>query len=393
LEELGQAQKLYNAVRERARMQFFSCPGGVAPWLLCLLSQRRAQTDFLEEHIRKHGQDEGTCVISRAIWEVKPSGTYSGKTFCIVLGDLYRPSYILPEKEQPPHDAVCIYPPIEHKPDFESDLDEAIRNVAGRATAAASALFRDPSCINECVDDLCVHPFAGPGVILGTTMPLTLQETVVQEAMFQIQEGGKRPRLHPDAPRVMHVDLAATDCSAGMACVHMAMGPDTITPYIWLDFVLEIVPPPKNQGQIDYEKIVQFIIWLRNNGFVFAHVSFDQYQSQHSQIILNKAGIATKYISVDTTDEPYTNLRGLFQARRIRIYRHEKLLRELAQLEHDITVRKVFKPSIGSKDISDGLAGACYGLMPTKPKHGSKTQIVPTAVGPSILLPAAGEPE
>lgn len=388
MEELGQAQKLYTAIRERARLQFLASPGGITPWMLMLLSQRRAQTDFLEVHIKEHGLDPGTCVVSRAIWDVQPPGTYSGKTFFVVIGDEVTSSRIVEADTKPPHDGNLLEVPEEHYTEFELNLDEAIRNVGGRATVAASSLFRRREVLERAVitgrELGLVHPFRTFGVTISDKSPITLEDIVKDEIMFSVHEGHRRARLDPTSPRVMHIDLASTDCSAGIACVHFQ--PEGIYNKVVVDFVLQINPPPKGHGEIDFEKIVDFVLWLRDNGFTFKQVSFDQYQSRHSQTALRKRGIESKYISVDTSDEPYIHLRGVYESGLIAMYEHQVLTRELSQLEHDITTRKVLKPSNGSKDVADALCGAVYGLMPPKPGFAKPTMIQVDS-GPTNVVP------
>jgi len=388
LEELGQAQKLYTAIRERARLQFLASPGGITPWMLMLLSQRRAQTDFLEVHIKEHGLDPGTCVVSRAIWDVQPEGTYSGKTFFVVIGDEVTSSRIVEAGMKPPHDGNLLEVPEEHRTEFELNLDEAIRNVGGRATVAASSLFRRREVLKTAVKSGkkfgLAHPFRTFAVTISDKSPITLQDIVKDDVLFSVHEGHRRARINPTTPRVMHIDLASTDCSAGIACVHYQ--PEGIYNRVMVDFVLQINPPPKGHGEIDFEKIVDFVLWLRNNGFTFKQVSFDQYQSRHSQTALRKRGIESKYLSVDITDEPYIHLRGVYESGLMSIYEHQVLTKELSELEHDITIRKVLKPSNGSKDVADALCGAVYGLMPKKPSFTQPTK-VQVESGPTNVVP------
>jgi hypothetical protein len=387
-ESLGQAQKLYGAIRGRLRNQFVNSPGTAAPYFMALLSQRRAQTDFLEEHIAQHGHEDGVCVLSRAIWDVQPSGTYSGKKFYVFCGDSTAGGRILDYGEVSHYEeANVIEAPIEHKPDAINDIDDFIRNVAGRATVAASALFRVPESIEAAHDSNLRHPFGAEYVVLSTKSSFQLQDAILPDVMFMTHGNSYRPRLHHEVPRVMHIDLASTECSAGMACVHMHDNGNG-TPVIYTDFVLRIDPPPKANGaQIDLDKIITFIAYLLENGFRFSMISFDKYQSRHSMILLQKMGIATEFVSMDESDDPYINLRGYYESGRIKTYQYPTLEAELRHLEHDITEQKVFKPFKGSKDVSDALAGAVYGLTPAR-KRANKDKIHIQPVGGPFQTPA-----
>lgn len=347
-ESLGQAQKLYGAIRGRLRNQFVNSPGSAAPYFMSLLSQRRAQTDFLEEHIKEHGHEDGVCVLARAIWDVQLPGTYAGEKFYVFCGDSTATGRILDMGEVTQYDqANVIEAPVEHRVDAERDVEDFIRNIAGRATVAASALFRVPESIEAAHDPNLRHPFAAEWVVLSTLSDFQLADAVLKDVMFITHANKYHPRLHREAPRIMHIDLASTECSAGIACVHMHDDGGGV-PMIYTDFLLRIDPPPREpNAQIDLDKIITFIAFLQHNGFRFSMISFDKYQSRHSMILIQKMGISTEFVSMDESDDPYINLRGYYESGRIKTYSYRTLEIELRHLEHDITVQRVFKPFTG----------------------------------------------
>ena len=101
-------------------------------------------------------------------------------------------------------------------------------------------------------------------------------------------------------------------------------------------------------------------------------------------ILLQKMGIETDFISMDESDDPYINLRGYYESGTIQTYPYPTLETELRQLEHDITMQRVFKPIVGSKDVSDALAGAVYGLTPARKRpNRAKLQKRTMAGGPA----------
>lgn len=378
---LGQAQQLYSAVRGRLRNQFVSSPGTTAPYFMALLSQRRAQTDFLEKHIEEHGHEDGVAVISRAIWDVQPEGTYSGKTFRVFCGDSTAAARMLTDEDTDVTTNIVTVPE-EHREDFEDNIEEAIRNVAGRATVASSALFSRPDIIHNAIDSTLVHPFELPFMVISTGDTVEISNAVREDIMFEIHMGSNRPRLHPNAARIMHIDLAATDASCGIACVHMTW--QEARPVVVVDFAMRIDPPPRHMGQIDFDKIINFIRYLVKNGYRFQMISFDKWQSRHAVQIIHKMGILTDFVSVDETDEPYVNLRGLFESGCIRMYDYEPLTEELVRLEHDITLRKVFKPLNGSKDLADALSGAVWGIIPARKKPNKEKVLEAVSAGDAV---------
>ena len=57
--------------------------------LLTLASSKRSEKSFLEEHIKTklESEKDNVLIVVRAVWEVKPKGTYSDKTFNVAVGN------------------------------------------------------------------------------------------------------------------------------------------------------------------------------------------------------------------------------------------------------------------------------------------------------------------
>jgi hypothetical protein len=134
----------------------------------------------------------------------------------------------------------------------------------------------------------------------------------------------------------------------------------SFAPEIWVDFCLGLRAP---QGdQIDYEKIHQFIAFLRASRYNIRYVTFDTYQSTGPMQMLIKAGFETANLSVDRNDIPYVLLRDSFINKNLDLYPNKKLETELINLQHLHTSGrgKVDHPPGKSKDLSDSLAGIIF---------------------------------
>ena len=103
-------------------------------------------------------------------------------------------------------------------------------------------------------------------------------------------------------------------------------------PTVKVDFMLEIKPPNK-PNRISFSKIRDFIIWLKYVKKVNIQlVTMDQFQSAQMQQELSDTGISTAYLSVDRTPTPYRTLAALIQDRRISYYEYKKFNQELFSL-------------------------------------------------------------
>jgi hypothetical protein len=370
--EAHQVVDLYTGIRRRLESRFLRPDATLPnPGLLIVESSRRAQSDWLETQTKEQAANPAVHVTSFALWEVK---AFPGPRFTIRVGDRTRPSTILPMDEAippglPPGQVVHV--PERLRAHFERDLEGALRDVAGVATYAEAPLIRDPSQVEACIDPHRDHPFATESVCLSIDDPSALRHFLRDDVFFADRPG--QLRLHPAAPRYIHVDPALSEDCAALAMCHVygskgssVRYPDGTlanaeTPMVIVDFVLRIVPP--RHGQIDLNKIREGILMLRGAGVHIAQVSYDRFQSADSIQILTKAGIDAKHVSVDTTSDAYFALRDAIFERRISYYRYQPFIDEITAVHFDPISKKVDHRPGGSKDCADAVAGAVFAAI------------------------------
>ena len=187
-----------------------------------------------------------------------------------------------------------------------------------------------------------------------------------------------RPRVNPDHPRFMGIDIGLKNDALGLAMIHLTgtrpvqtlneIGNPEIQeiPLVYVDLALQVRCRPGDQ--IDLAKIVTFILYLhRFCGYGIAGISFDQYQSAMIQQQLARLNFEVSLVSVDRNDGPYLTLASIIQSEAISYYDYPILLKELRELRRDAKKKKVDHPAIGtegpngnegSKDVADALCGA-----------------------------------
>lgn len=386
--QIGQAYSLYNALSSRIKSRFMR-PGGNVPGLMVLMSSRRSQTDFLEERLKKAttskdatGKKKGKVsdqvyVSDYALWEIKPH-RYPMPTFRVEVGDRLRPSRIvLPNTEVIPG-RQYVDVPGDFRRQFEEDVERALRDIAGVATFNLSPLIRDRQSVFDAVREDRLHPFSQEFISISTEDEARIEDSFDIRAMCHVRNGKWVAKLNPTAHRYIHVDIALTNDSAGIAVGHFGGTkrsrhhlPDgtfveTFKPYINFDLLLAIRPPVN--GEIDLSKIRSFVLYLRQI-FPLRGVTFDGYQSRDSCQMLRKSHVAAHELSVDRTDKPYLGLRSALSDRRVTYYSYPKLIEELLYLERDVSRGKVDHPQKfpngdkGSKDVSDCVCGVVEQIM------------------------------
>ena len=351
----NQAIALYNSIARRRKSRFLS--QGRLPGMVCIVSSRRYPgqfTDQKEAEAQKQLQETGKTsiyVYDKCVWDIKP-WEFCGEWFNVFIGDATRQPRIIYHgdkiSDQDRHLVVRI--PIEFKDEFERDILNAIRDIAGVSTLATHPFLMNVEAVSSC--------FERHESILNTS--------TIDFDKFQLKATRKRI-FKPELPRFAHIDLAVTGDSAGvvMGCVagfvNINRGSDTETlPKIHIDFSLEIVPP--KGGEIIFSRIRDIIYRLRDIGVNVKWVTFDNFNSRDSIQILRQKGFTSGLQSMDKTNVPYEMLKNALYDNRVSLPRHDKLLHELKTLEKDAKTGKIDHPSTSSKDIADALAGVVYGL-------------------------------
>lgn len=370
---VGQAYDLYNATRTRLMSRFMR-PGGTLPGMMILMSSRNAQTSFLEEHLKKI-DPKITYVSDYALWDVKPKHLFVKPRFAVEIGDRTSRSRVLKPAETPRKDSKVIQVPGEFRKQFDEDVDQALRDLAGVATFNLSPLIRDRQSVFDAVHSGMHHPFKRDVVSIDYQNEERIDDFFALDKACHISASKYVPRVNPAALRFLHLDIALSEDCLGIAMGHAAgivrnerthedgTVSEIPNPFIVIDFMLRVSPPPGSE--IDLGKIRSFILYI-SKFYNIAKVTFDRFQSADSIQIMRKLGFDCGHLSVDRDEEAYVALRSALFDRRILYYEYTPFIDEILDLERDAKMRKVDHPvrsskgGRGSKDVSDAVAGVVW---------------------------------
>lgn len=383
---IGQAYDLYNATRTRLMSRFMR-PGGIIPGIMLLMSSRKAQTSFLEEHLKKNKDNPAMYVSDYALWDVKDPAKFGTKTFRVEVGDKTSQSRVLQPADKPRPGARIVEVPEGLKAPFLEDVDQALRDIAGVATFNISPFIRDRHSVLDAQQSDIPNPFIVDRIQIGTEDDEYIEDFFDIQRVCNVVNGKYRPILNPRTPRFLHVDLALTGDRAGIAMGHVAglvrgqqMREDGILsedkrPYTIIDFVIGLDPPLS--GEIEIAKVRAFIMYLMKF-YNLVRVTTDGFQSRDMVQILNrwiktarekvdrKQMDFASILSIDKTDAPYMAFRNALFERRVIHYPYSLLEREVLDLERNPQTGKVDHPdrasdgTRGSKDVADAVAGVVY---------------------------------
>jgi len=364
------AELLHESITRRMKSRYDRA--GVLPGKLFLSSSARHKTSFTNKRIGEASNESHVFCRDYAIYDVAPPERFSKRRFWVLVGTERIRHRILTKTQyraikKPERDKLIeqgckfIRVPQNFRPDFESNIEDAIRDIAGVVTVALSPFIQMRDKIYESIDPTLFHPLSE---LTWSTdeMPYIDWNKLVRRYERRVGPGRKveeiRPRRHPFAPRHVHFDLSlGAQDPAGMCIAHVV---DTIkverrtdqgdpildeAPLIEVDLILRIDPP--RNGEINFAAVRGIVYDFMRHGYIISFASADSFQSHDTIQQMEAQGVDGEIVSVDKTMEPYTVLKTAFYEGRISVYEYPILLEELVQLQRDEVKRKVDHPQNG----------------------------------------------
>jgi len=329
-------------------------------------SSKNTDSDFLSDHIetQMNAGNSHLYLVDQPQWKVLPKERFSKEVFHFTVGDRYKKGFVIPEEnddEEHRQEYIrqgyqVIEAPADLRTRFLADYDISLRDVAGISIIGAMG-FITQAAITPNITDTRHNPFYTDVIEVGTQDKNTIEEFFHLEAV---------PSRLKSCLLNIHLDLSETGDRTGMAgvCVDGSKvvtdfeGRKISMPYFKEIFSVGIQRPTGDR--LSFQKVVNFILWLRRNGFNIGTISTDQYQSSYMREVLSGQGFKTAKISVDRSEEPYIGLKNILYDQRIELVANELRDNELIHLQR--VNNKIDHPANGSKDVADCVCGACYTL-------------------------------
>lgn len=357
---------LYDTVNARIGGSFKI--GGEVYGKLITASSKNQDNDFLSDHIQNQLNAGNThlYLVDQPQWKVLPKSMFSDEVFHFTVGDRYKKGFVIPEEnddvahheEYLKQGYKIMEAPAEFRKNFIADYDISLRDIAGISVAGAMG-FITQEAITPNIATNRYNPFFTDVIQVGTQDNKTIEE------FFRLDMVSDRMK---HCLMNIHLDLSETGDRTGMAGVCVD-GQKTVTdfdgkkvsmPFFREIFSVGVERPPGDR--LSFQKVVNFLFWLRRNGFNIGTISTDQYQSSYMRELLSGQGFHTEKISVDRSEEPYIGLKNILYDQRIELVKNDLRDFELINLQR-VNNKIDHKPNgASSKDISDCLAGACYTL-------------------------------
>lgn len=374
-------KELYDTVSMRISGTF-KLGGGVYGKLIAA-SSKNTDSDFLSDHIEKQLNAGNTSLylVDQPQWVVQPKDRFSKEVFHFTVGDRYKRGFVIPpENDDEAHRQEYIQQgykiieaPAEFRTRFLADYDIALRDIAGISVVGAMG-FITQEAITPNLSQTRHNPFFTDIIQVGTQDSLSIEQFFHLEVVPPILKS-RIMNIHLDLSEVSDRTGITGVCVDGTKLVTDFDGKKIEMPFLREVFSIGIEAP--RGDRLSYQKVVNFLLWLRKQGFNIGTVSTDQFQSSYMREILSAQGFHTDKISVDRSEEPYIGLKNILYDQRIELVHNDFRDNELIHLQR--MNNKIDHPSNLSKDISDSLCGACWTLT---------TEHVVSAVAPKSAISA-----
>ena len=359
-------KNLYDVVNARISGTFRV--GGEVYGKLIASSSKNQDNDFLSEHIetqQKAGNDH-LYLVDEPQWKILPKRMFSDKTFHFTVGDRYKRGFVIPEEDDDEahrdeylkQGYQVIEAPAELRKNFLADYDIALRDIAGISVAGAMGFITQES-ITPCVSQERCNPFFEDILTIGKDDDLEIcdffhLDCVPQELKYQ------QLNIHLDLAETHNRTGIVGSCVAGNKIIETDEGKKVALPFIKEVFATAIEAP--RGGRMSFQKVVNFIVWLRQNYFNIGTITADKFQSSFLLEVLTQQNFTAKGLSPGMNE--FIGLRNLIVDQRIELVRC--MLQEDELIKTQRMNNKIYHPEDeggGHGDIAEALAGCTASLI------------------------------
>ena len=370
IKDIGKAKasmkNLYDTINARISGTFRV--GGEVYGKLIASSSKNQDNDFLSDHIDKQQKagNEHLYLVDEPQWKILPKSMFSNEIFHFTVGDRFKRGFVIPEEDDDEEHRQeylkqgyqVIAAPAELRKNFLADYDISLRDIAGISVAGAMGFITQES-ITPCVSQERCNPFFEDVLVIGVDDDNEIADFF-------------HPEVVPNELKVqqlnIHLDLAESHnrtgivgcCVTGNKIVENPDGKKVAMPFIKEAFAVAI-EAPRGQRQ-SFQKVINFLVYLRQQHFNIGTISTDQYQSSFLRETLSQQGFRTDKFPVDM--DQYIGLRNLLLDQRVELVRNQLQEDELIKTQR--MNNKISHPEDeggGHGDISDALAGSTFSLI------------------------------
>lgn len=372
--EVEETQKMFQEMRQRSVMTFSK--NGIWGGFSGIISSSTTSSSFVALELEKAKKEGDTVIMEASVYEANPE-QYSKEKFPIFIGNGEIEPFIVDmidsatinrinetygvtvDEFLEENKELIEMVPVSIRKFYEEDLTFSLANMSGKVMAGTNK-YMSPKIVKK-IWNTEKSPLKTREDIPSIGIYDSLSPDEIWDPDIALQHyHGENVYLHIDASQMWdHTGFCGLYYDNEDRCIRSIL--------TCRFFRNKSIP----DNQIDQEKILALILYMKDNGVNFAFISGDHYAKdflipQCKKIFGNEK---SDYLSVDKDPVPYMVLLNFAKMGRYSIPFYKPLEHELINLNKDLATNKVDHPNntnsndpVYFKDCSDGLAGASFHL-------------------------------
>lgn len=369
--EVEETQKMFQEMRQRSVMTFSK--NGVWGGFSGIISSSTTSSSFVAIELEKAKKDGDTVIMEASVYEANPE-QYSKEKFPVYLGNGEIEPFIVDQADNTIKNRInelygitfdmfieenedkLEYVPVSIRKFYEEDLIFSLANMSGKVMAGTNK-YMNPKIVNKMWDRTLRNPFS-------TDIPqIGIYDSI---APYEIWNPDIAMEHYHGENVYVHIDMSQKHDHTGFSALYYDIEDKMICSILTVRMFMNKGVP---DNQIDQEKVLQLLLYMRDNGVNFKFITGDHYARdflipQCKKIFGNEC---SDYFSVDKDPVPAMTVLNFAKLGRYRLPYYKVLEHELVNLNKDLATNKVDHNNnpdpnnpIWFKDCFDGLQGATY---------------------------------
>ena len=356
-------------MRQRSVMTFSK--NGIWGGFSGIISSSTTSSSFVAIELEKAKKDGDTAIMEASVYEANPE-QYSKEKFPVFIGNGTIAPFIIDQAdsaiktqiadtygqtldqfvEDNPNLIEMV--PVSIRKFYEEDLSFSLANMSGKVQTGTNKFINNSSIIKNLWND-------EKSPLLSEIPEIGIYD---QTSPFLIWNPDRAMEHYHGENVYLHIDASQKHDHTGFSALFYDREDNKIRSLLTASFFLN---EEINDNQIDQEKILQLILYMRDNGIMFRKITGDRYAKdflipQCKKIFGNDI---SDYYSVDTSPAAYLTTLNFMKIKRYSIPYYKQLEYELSNLLYDRATGKVDHPHntdsnhpVYFKDCSDCFAAA-----------------------------------
>ena len=367
--EVEETQKMFQEMRQRSVMTFSK--NGVWGGFSGIISSSTTSSSFVALEVEKAKKEGDTVIMEASVYEANPE-QYSKEKFNVFIGNGVIPPFIIDQADasirtqiadtygQTLEDYLKNNPefvepvPVSIRKFYEEDLSFSLANMSGKVQSGTNKFINNSSIIKNIWND-------EKSPLLSEIPEIGIYDQI---SPFLIWNPERAMEHYHGENVYLHIDASQKHDHTGFSALFYDREDNKIRSLLTASFFLN---EDINDNQIDQEKILQLILYMRDNGTTFKKITGDRYAKdflipQCKKIFGNEV---SDYYSVDTSPAAYLTTLNFMKLKRYSIPYYKQLEYELSNLLYDRATGKIDHPHntnpnhpVYFKDCSDCFAAA-----------------------------------